>query len=260
MKVIENESNSGCELISDNYEDSRTPLIIKCSCGELFEASWNSFKHDNKRACGICSGTNTKIEVVNNVVKKINIPRIYKCGYCGNHFNPKHKHQKCCSKSCSQKLRNPPIFVECAVYKSKMRKAKNQIERTKNFFCSKECRKEWNSFNLLGENNPNYKNKSYEGTCDYCGKIIMIKEYGLTRKNNYCSQECKSEHQKIILLGENNPNFGNRGSKNPLYRHDLTEEDRVDRSMLENYNNFVNDVYKRDNYTCQICGQKNLKI
>lgn len=52
---IEVESNSGCELISVEYKKAKSPLEIKCSCGNTFITSFNTFKHNNKRTCDECS-------------------------------------------------------------------------------------------------------------------------------------------------------------------------------------------------------------
>jgi predicted nucleic acid-binding Zn ribbon protein len=51
---IEIESNSGCKLISNKYNNCNTKLIIQCKCGNCFETSFLYFKHENKRQCDTC--------------------------------------------------------------------------------------------------------------------------------------------------------------------------------------------------------------
>lgn len=55
---IEVESNSNCKLISENYINCNTKLIIKCFCGQIFETSFIKFKTRNKRQCNECGNYN----------------------------------------------------------------------------------------------------------------------------------------------------------------------------------------------------------
>ena len=48
---IEGKEGNGCKLLSTEYKDNTTKLNIMCSCGEIFEASLNQFKEQNKRQC-----------------------------------------------------------------------------------------------------------------------------------------------------------------------------------------------------------------
>lgn len=58
---------------------------------------------------------------------------------------------------------------------------------------------------------------------------------------------CNSENISKRMTGENNPSW------NP----NLTDEDRQDRNYIDGYKEWRTSVYKRDNYTCQICGSNN---
>lgn len=68
------------------------------------------------------------------------------------------------------------------------------------------------SSELKIRNNPNYLN------CPICDKRFYVEPY--KQKNNKhpacCSRKCMGELRKEIYLGENNPNFGNTGAKNPM--------------------------------------------
>jgi len=80
-----------------------------------------------------------------------------------------------------------------------------------NIFCSRECSSEY------------IKNKNLNCTCPVCGKKFHRKPYELKRNNKHipcCSMKCLSEYRKLKYLGENNPNYNNRGDKNPLFRGD----------------------------------------
>ena len=52
---IEEESESGCKLISKSYENRNQKLKIKCKCGNIFYANLSSFLHGGKRHCKECA-------------------------------------------------------------------------------------------------------------------------------------------------------------------------------------------------------------
>lgn len=45
-----------------------------------------------------------------------------------------------------------------------------------------------------------------------------------------------------------------KGENNPMWNPNITEEERENGRFIKGYNDFIKDVYKRDNYTCQCCG------
>ena len=52
---IEQESKSGCKLLSDKYTNNRSLLTIKCKCGNEFNVSFSQFKNTkSKRRCDDC--------------------------------------------------------------------------------------------------------------------------------------------------------------------------------------------------------------
>lgn len=80
-----------------------------------------------------------------------------------------------------------------------------------NHYCSDECRRKegYSKFNS-GKNNQGYKKKVI--FCSCCGKKMekppsLIDKY----KYNYCSNKCRINGYRETMLGENNPNFGNKG-------------------------------------------------
>lgn len=58
-------ANSKCELISNRYINSTTPLLFKCSCGNIFEKSLNKFKN-GQRQCTKCGFNNSKEKCKNS--------------------------------------------------------------------------------------------------------------------------------------------------------------------------------------------------
>lgn len=55
--------------------------------------------------------------------------------------------------------------------------------------------------------------------CEVCGAEMYIKQSHLKRRKT-CSKECDGERKKSIYKGENNPNYGNRGANNPMFKGD----------------------------------------
>lgn len=74
--------------------------------------------------------------------------------------------------------------------------------------CSRECAAEYKK--SLRKNNV---------TCPVCKKDFYLKNSALkkAKHSSCCSYKCMGEYRKKIYDGEKNPNYGNRGSKNPLY-------------------------------------------
>lgn len=220
------------------------------------------------------------------------------CENCKREFNGKPK-QKCCSRKCSNDLKFPKIIVKCDNCGKDIMKRKHEIERSTRHYCSNECRYEHQKTIFLGESNPNYKNRSVKVMCSNCGKEIHIlicnfkNSDGTIKKNHYCSKECKAEHQKTLLLGENNPKYSSekcycsqckkviyrnawdrktrtnlfcskecyhdfmsehiRGEKHSRYRHDISLEEREIGRNFDGYRYWRREVFKRDNYICQCC-------
>lgn len=76
--VYDEISTSGCELLSDTYINTNSPLIIKCSeCGEPFECSLDEFRVKTIKACPYCNiGTPTGEKILKNLFVENNIEYI----------------------------------------------------------------------------------------------------------------------------------------------------------------------------------------
>lgn len=55
--------NKGGELISKTYKDRKSPLLIRCSCGDVFERTYNSLK-GNSCSCMKCSKKISSMEKI----------------------------------------------------------------------------------------------------------------------------------------------------------------------------------------------------
>lgn len=138
------------------------------------------------------------------------------------------------------------------------------------------------------------KQKKKVVKCEYCGtEKEVIPSLKRRIKTHYCNQRCRTEHMKITMKGDNNPNFiriqyscdgcGENiniipsriesqgysfcsyecykenigqyfsGENASNWNHGLTIKDRNDLRRYPAYYKWRSDVYERDKYTCQKC-------
>lgn len=114
----------------------------------------------------------------------------------------------------------------------------------------------------------NYK---IEYCCDKCKLNFITSYYNYNRSNKTKGDFCRKCSMEVYNSGENNSNFGKRlecgfkngelnyasihfkGSNNPNYNPNLTDEERTkNRDLVENINWRIS-VFKRDNFKCVIC-------
>lgn len=72
---IEVESKSYCLLISKEYINSHSNLIMQCKCGNQFVTTFDSFRNQNKRQCNLCTAKTLQDKYKLNykdIVKTIN--------------------------------------------------------------------------------------------------------------------------------------------------------------------------------------------
>lgn len=119
-------------------------------------------------------------------------------------------------------------------------------------FCCRECGNKYNGKLNIGENNHFYgkhhteetKRKMSDNHANVSGENNPM--YG---KNAYdymddITKQNKKEAQSKRMSRENHPNW------NP----NKTNEERENKREIDGYYNWRKEVYERDNYTCQCCG------
>ena len=241
---IEGSEGNGCRLLSTEYVNNRTKLQIQCKCGEVFEASFNNFKDGNQRQCPKCGSKIadnkqqrlTYQEVKDYIESKgcellsdkyINIKsklRI-KCA-CGEVFEKsfdkfKHHNQRQCPK-CGDKLSH--------------NKQKLTFEEVKYFIEGSEG----NGCRLLSTEYVNNRSKLIIRCA--CGETFETTYTSFVTKNKRQCDKCGVE----LRSGENSPHY------NP----NLTDEERENMRRIPNYKEFTEQVFERDDYTCQCCSKK----
>nr|DAW05824.1 MAG TPA: NinG recombination protein [Caudoviricetes sp.] len=204
------------------------------SCGENLEVS-NFTKSKNVK-----DGYENKCKKCRN---KQSLKHLCKCETCGNEWLAKRKSAKYCSPSCKPQSKRIRYKVECSICSKEIERTKSQLEHGERHYCSEECKNKGYSLFHSGINSIHYNRKIVK--CSNCQTDITRTEYEInTYEYLYCSNECRNEHYKTLFSGSGNPNY------NP----ELDESERVKSRNIDGYSEWRRQVYERDKYTCQCCG------
>ena len=150
------------------------------------------------------------------------------CKECSKTFTNSRKDAFFCSKKCQSKDRENRVIVECDYCKNTFEVVKSRIKQSAKLHCSHECKVK------------NSKSKIIK-KCNSCGKDVE-KDYHYKDKTAYCSSRCFYNYN----TGENVHN----------YNKDLTEEERINKRKYPEYYQWRNNVFQRDDFTCQCCLSK----
>ena len=113
--------------------------------------------------------------------------------------------------------------IDCSIYNWKHQK-----------YCSRSC-----AAKAMSENN--------KGVCSNTGRTHIKKGQRLSIKTEF--KKGNVPWQK----GKPNPNF--QGENNPKWKGGITPEHKKVR-WSQKYKDFREEIFKRDNYTCNDCGRK----
>jgi len=116
-------------------------------------------------------------------------------------------------------------------------------------FCSVECYRKYWKENVLKKKIIPKRTRSITIICEYCGKPFKVWPSRMKRYNvRFCSKECFDNYKRTHpeeYGGENHWNW----------KGGITEINRKLRRSKE-YKEWQKAVFKRDRWTCQICGYK----
>lgn len=213
--------------------------------------------------CGIEISENIKSGFCSQICKSLYVgTRIkYNCDYCGKEDTKrKSAYDKTkyhyCSKECkikgtsifhsgenSANWKNRYVSFSCDTCGKTAETTRTQYDKCKYHYCSVECSNLGHSVNFSGLNNPRWDRITLE--CEICSKEIYLKKSEYDKcKHHYCSTACMGKHRIELYKGENHPNW------NP----NKTNQERFEDRKYGEYNDWRNNVFERDDYTCQCCG------
>ena len=166
--------------------------------------------------------------------------QIKKCLYCNKDIaklpavsQNAYSKRKFCSSPCQHKWNalTKSKDVICDFCGKTIRKKKSHI--MPHNFCSLNCM---------------YKHKTLKNTktvkCAYCGNEFRKRNsQNKKTKKAFCSRKCMGEWQAKFLIGENSYNW----------KDGICSISHRIRSLVR-YSKWVQNVFKRDKYTCQKCG------
>lgn len=225
--------DKGCELLEENYKNSRFLMKYRCICGHLGEIRLYSFIGGSR--CQKCKGKKLSdekrltYEYVYDYFKDKGCDLLEK-DYQNNRIKMKYKCS--CGEiskitfSCFQQGNR---CLECGGTK------RNTYECVYNYFKDEGCE-------LLEKNYQNNIIKmKYKCICGETSKI----SFSNFQKGQKCN-ECKIKK----ISGKNSCNY------NP----NLTDEERADRRKNPEYKQWTKNVYKKDGYTCKKCLKVGYKL
>jgi hypothetical protein len=218
----------GYKLISDKYINAHKNLIIQCPQNHEFEISWNSFKNGNR--CGYCSGNHRyTYDEVKETFKKENYELISK-----KYKNHTTKLKLRCPQGHEIRMTFSDFknagyrCTECSGHrKLRFEEVKSRIESEPNFILISKRYK--NNTSLL--------------------KIKCLKHNHIFKQSLTDFESCK--YKCPICAHENTTGENHYNWKGGI----SSERDMLKRG--ERYQGWRTKVLKRDNYTCQCCGEKN---
>lgn len=181
------------------------------------------------------------------------------------------------------------VVVDCEYCGDETRKDEYRLERSEHLFCSTDCYDSWQSENVSGEDAGGWDGgHTVEVSCEYCNTVFNEREDHVEKyENNFCGKECYAEwqHETGARSGENNgqwsggpaiiecDNCGEEFSRKKSRvekqeKHFCSESCFGKAKRGESYgwrrggewHSIRKEVYKRDNYECQQCGESNVEL
>lgn len=159
------------------------------------------------------------------------------CESCGETFKTRHN-SRFCSNKCRavNSKKKSTVTLKCTCCGKSFERIKSAIKGSKiGSFCRKECLLEYSS---KTKGKSHYKSNGKNVSCACCGKSFYRQTHAI-RNSNFCSSECYFKH---------------------IHNDTLTDEERMENRDYKEYREWRKEVYERDDYTCQCCGERGQKL
>ena len=147
------------------------------------------------------------------------------------------------SDKAYKKKKSRSKIIQCKTCGKDMKVFLSRLLRGRGKYCSSKC------FHI-------YLSKKIRTgkiiKCDYCEKLIYRSPWYLkNHKNNFCSRSCKARYRADKLRGKLIPELSGKNHWN--WKGGITDE-RTRVWHSKEYQEWRKEVYEKDNYTCQKCG------
>lgn len=224
----------GCKLLSTEYKNIGTPMDYICECGNKAKISYDNFKYGYRcKECGAKKRADKQRIPYEDVVKLFEDSG---CKLLSEEYTNSKTHLKyVCNcgneaKTTYTAFKNGVRCVKCGTTRASS-KVKHSYEYVYNKFKEAGCL-------LLSKEYINARTP-LEYVCG-CGKKSMV------RFDNF------TQGKRCLDCGI----AKNSGKNNPMYNHNLTDEEREIRREYSEYKAWRTAVYERDDYTCSKCDKR----
>jgi hypothetical protein len=233
-----------CKLLSNEYKNNRQILKLQCHCGDYFEKSYDNFRnHPQCKKCGY------EIQAKKTSYSYEEVFDIFLNGNCllleSKYKNSKQILKYLCECGEISYITLTPFIngtrcKNCGFTKS-ANSNRHTYEYVKSIFENRNCI-------LLSNEYINNKTKLHYicscGNEDWSTFDSFVSNKETCEK---CANKRKSEFHKNEMVYV-------RGEEHPNWDHSKTIEEREKNRWLSEQKVWRKQVYKRDNYTCQCCG------
>lgn len=237
---------SECILLATEYIDNSQEVEYICSCGNKEKNTIQNYINSSIRKCKAC------VYKITGGKRSLNIDHVRQffqqnnCVLLSTEYinNTKSLDYICsCGNKDKVTFNSFQMGVRChgCMGKRISEKVRKDILEVRDYFNEYDC-------TLLTEN---YENQNqlliYKCKCGREDEKSFIQFQSCPK----CPQ-CKSDYLSSIRKGQEFPN--RRGENHPQWNFDLTPEEREKGRFLTEYKLWRKQVYERDDYTCQCCG------